>query len=108
MISIFREVEVDKCFLCLMKGPANRLLELNLMVQRNNPRSKLSFLITRFYLRIRITEIRAIITAHKDPNRLGETQGMETRQQLVEIVLVPVQLIGGKNKSLGSRATSTI
>ena len=108
MISIFREVEVDKCFLCLMKGPANRLLELNLMVQRNNPRSKLSFLITRFYLRIRITVIRATITAHKDPNRLGENQGMEIRQQPAGIVLVPVQLIEAKNKSLGSRATSTI
>ena len=78
------------------------------MVQRNNPRSKLSFLITRFYLRIRITEIRAIITAHKDLSRLRETQGMEIRQQPAGIVLVPVQLIGAKNKSLGSRATSTI
>ena len=78
------------------------------MEQKTKPRFKLSFQTTRFYLRIRIAEIGATITAFKDLNRLEETQGMETRQQSAETALVPVQLIGAKNKSQEYQATSTI
>ena len=91
-----------------MKARANKLSELNLKVLRDSPHFRLSFLTTRFYLMIRMAEIRAVIIVLKDLSRLEEIQGMETRQQLAGIVLVPAQLIGAKDKSLEFRATSTI